>query len=179
MNTWISLLRGVNVGGRNILPMKELRKLLEELGYGKVRTYIQSGNCIFESGKRNAANISKDIGQSVFNEFGFKPSVVTISAEQLRIAIQQCPYDALVHEPKSIHYFFLSERPKKADGDALQNLKHPSEQYTIGTDVFYLFAPEGIARSKLAAGAEAKLGVPTTARNYRTVAKLEELCRQA
>lgn len=179
MKTWISLLRGVNVGGKNILPMKELRNLLEEQGYEKVQTYIQSGNCIFESNKSSSSVISRDVVKGIAEKFGFEPSVVTISAAQLRVAIKQNPFDVASNEPKGIHFFFLSKEHRKADIDALQKLKHPSEEFLLTKNVFYLFAPEGIGRSKLAAGAEVKIGVPATARNFRTVSKLAELATQA
>lgn len=178
MKTWISLLRGVNVGGKNILPMKELRSLLNELGYENVQTYIQSGNCVFESNKTSSSAISKHVAQGIADKFGFKPSVITLSVAELRSAIKKNPYDVENEEPRSIHFFFLSEEPKVADKEALQGLKHPSEEFMLTKSVFYLFAPEGIARSKLVARAEAKIGVPTTARNYRTVAKLADLATQ-
>jgi len=179
MKTWISLLRGINVGGKNVLPMKELRNLLEKLGYENVRTYIQSGNCVFDAKESNASAISNEIAYAISKKFKIKPSVVTISLAQLNAAIKNNPYDSKKNEPKTIHFFFLSETPKEVDKARLQSLKNESEEFLLKKNIFYLFAPEGIARSKLAAGAEKALGVPTTARNYRTVIKLAELASES
>lgn len=175
MNTWISLLRGINVGGKNVLPMKELRSLLDELGYKNVQTYIQSGNCIFDSRKTNSQKISQDIAGGIANRFGFEPSVITVSTKQLANAIQHNPYDPQKNEAKTIHFFFLSEASDSTACEALQKIKRDSEACVLTKEIFYLLAPEGIARSALAARAEKIIGVSATARNYRTVQKIQEL----
>jgi len=178
MKTWITLIRGINVGGKNILPMKDLRVLLESLGCENVQTYIQSGNCVFDSATTVSASISKRIRAAIADEFGFSPMVLSLTAAELSQAIKQNPYDTVNNEPKCIHFFFLEKTAKNADLDALTTLKHPNEEFLLTKKVFYLFAPDGISRSKLAAGAEAKLGVGTTARNYKSVAKLADLSRR-
>jgi len=175
MKTWISLLRGINVGGKNIIPMKTLRQIMDELGYENVQTYIQSGNCVFESGESSSSAISKNIAQAIEEHSGFSPSVITISTAQLLDAVRHNPFDIEKNEPKSIHFYFLSQAPTTANMDALQKLKHPSEEYSLAKSVFYLLTPQGMARSKLAAGAESKIGVSATARNYRTIMKLVDL----
>jgi len=175
VSTWISLLRGVNVGGKNIVKMAELRSMLEAMGFGNVQTYIQSGNCVYDSRKTSGLALSKSIAAQIKKEFGFEPSVMTISLAQLQKAIKQNPYEGRSDDPKSVHFFFLAKTATGADKNALNKMKASTEEFSLKKDVFYLFAPEGIARSKLAAGAEAKLGVPATARNYRTVQKLLEL----
>lgn len=166
------------MGGKNILPMRELRELLEGLGYEKVQTYIQSGNCIFDAEEANASVISSDVAAVIEQNFSFKPSVLTLSASQLDKAIKRNPFDAESNDSRTIHLFFLAEDARTADKDALEKLKHASEEFVLTKEVFYLFAPDGIGRSKLAAGAEKKIAVSVTARNFRTVLKLSELVKQ-
>lgn len=175
MTTWISLLRGVNVGGKNILPMKELRSLLSKLGYTKIQTYIQSGNCVFQANDVTASVISEQITNGIAENFGFEPSIMTLSVTQFSKAIKQNPFNVESIDPKSIHFYFLSEEPVNADIDTLSTLKSSSEEFILKKNVFYLLAPDGIGRSKLAARAESKLGVAATARNYRTVVKIAQL----
>jgi len=175
MKTWISLLRGINVGGKNILPMKALRQILEELGYQNVQTYIQSGNCVFDSSKSSSSAISENIAQAIDDHSGFSPTVITISKAQLLDAVRHNPFDAEKNEPKNIHFYFLSQAPTTENMGALQKLKQPTEEFSLSKSMFYLLTPEGMARSKLAAGAEAKIGVSATARNYRTIMKLVDL----
>ena len=175
MTTWIALLRGINVGGNNILPMKDLRALLQRLGCDRARTYIQSGNCVFESEDADALRLSEKIADAILSEFGFKPSVLILEETAFRRAIDANPYPQGAEDPKSVHFFFLAEPASHVDIEALDKVKTPNERYSITDDVFYLFAPDGIGRSKLASQVEKKLGVAATARNLRSVGKILDL----
>ena len=175
MTTWISLLRGINVGGKNILPMKELREWLDELGYEEVRTYIQSGNCVFSAKASSAQAVTKQIAAKIESEAGFKPMVVTIKKSALDKSAEANPFSQAIDNPASVHFYFMDKKAGKPDLNALSELRKHGEQFELIGSVFYLYAPEGIARSKLAAAVESKLGVSATARNYRTVLKLQEL----
>ena len=175
MRTWIALIRGINVGGNNVLPMKELRALLENLGFENARTYIQSGNCIFQSDRDDTSSFSEEIAGAIMAKLDFKPSVLILNKSDLRRAIEQNPYPQGLEDPKSVHLFFLSETASEPDIKALDKLKKASEGYEIINKLFYLYAPEGIGRSKLASQAEKKLGVTTTARNLRSAIKILEL----
>ena len=173
MKTWVALLRGINVGGKNIVPMKELRKLLDDLGFRDVKTYIQSGNCAFRSEEDDATVVCATIAERMSDRFGFRPKVMAVSKDALARAISNNPYSSEgAAEPRSVHFFFLSRPASAPDMDALDRIRKPSESFSLSRDVFYLHAPEGIARSKLAAQVEAKLGVAVTARNQRTVNKI-------
>jgi uncharacterized protein (DUF1697 family) len=175
MTTWIALFRGINVGGNNILPMAELRAELEALGLGDVRSYIQSGNVVFESKSRSAKALGTKISKCVEEHHGFRPRVFVLTREELQAACDANPFPKAVSEPKTLHYAFLAEAPKAADVDALDALCSKTETWELSDAVFYLHAPDGIGRSKLAAVAEKHLGVATTGRNHRTVAKLLEM----
>ncbi len=178
MQTWIVLLRGTNVGGKNILPMKDLRTLLNELGFENISTYIQSGNCVFQSNQIDADKISSEIGNAIDRQFNFKPSVFTLRLDHLETTLEKNPYSSDNHDPKSVHFFFLSEPAIHADITALENLKKENEVFHLTNEVFYLFAPDGIGRSKLVEKIDKFISVDITARNLRSVMKILELAKQ-
>lgn len=175
MNTHIALFRGINVGGKNSLPMKELARLLEEIGLREVRTYIQSGNVVFKSEEQDLPQLSARITEAVKRARGFEPWVHLLSREALERTIASNPFPEGESEPKSLHAFFLAAAPESPDLEKLETVKSESERFALVNQVFYLHAPDGIGRSKLAEKVERALGVPTTARNWRTVRKLSEM----
>lgn len=173
MKTWIALLRGINVGGKHIVPMKELKQLMESNGFSNVRTYIQSGNMVFESAKRPL----QEIGELIAQQFGFVPYIFVLDKEELMAAVANCPYES--DQGKTIHYFFLDKEPEIFDEALLDSLKVESERYILIEKVFYLYAPEGIGRSKLVEKiGKALPGVTMTARNLNTINKLVEMVGQ-
>jgi uncharacterized protein (DUF1697 family) len=175
MPTYIALFRGINVVGKNGLPMKELVEILTKLGCENVQTYIQSGNAVFDCKKRSMAVLAKSIGQLVEERRGFTPAVMLLTHEELEKAARGNPFPNSTSEPKSLHLGFLDSAPKKPNRKKLDELRADSESYQLKGQVFYLHAPDGIGRSKLAAGAERAIGVPMTMRNWRTVEKVMEL----
>lgn len=183
MRTWIALLRGVNVGGKNKLPMAELRTVLAAIGLADVQTYIQSGNVVFRSAAKSAGGLATRIRNAIHERFGFEPQVIVIDVKSLRLALEANPFRDLdgrdarttLDMGKAVHFFFLEARPAKVDHAALDALAAESEIWSLEGDVFYLLLPEGVHASKLAARAEKILGVNATARNLRTVMKLAEM----
>lgn len=175
MKTWIALFRGINVGGRNIVPMPSLVGLLEEIGCTHIKTYIQSGNVVLQSPEKSAANLRERIRDSIESHFSFRPAVMLLTASQLVTAKEANPFPEGTREPATLHFFFLSDLPADIDESVLHAMSGPKERFQLRGKVFYLFAPDGIGRSKLAANVEKKLGVATTARNFRTVDKLLQL----
>jgi uncharacterized protein (DUF1697 family) len=173
MPTAIALLRGINVGGHNILPMKELRTLLTDLGLEEVRTYIQSGNAIFRH-EGTTVDLPGKIAGAIEQQFGFAPAVLVLDAAQMRSALDASPFAADI-DPKTLHLFFLEKEPGGPDLGRLEQLKSSSENFALAGRVFYLHAPDGVGRSRLAPQVEKCLGVAVTARNGRTVARLLEL----
>lgn len=172
---YIALFRGVNVGGKGRLPMKELAALLEDLGARNVRTYIQSGNAVFESAEQDQAKLAGKIAAEVRKHHGFEPHVFVMGVEALEAAIAGNPFPEAVDDPSKLHLGFLDSVPETPDMDKLESLRKESERFRLIGSVFYLHAPEGVGRSRLAANAEKLLGVPMTDRNWRTVCKLNEL----
>lgn len=174
MGTLIALLRGVNVGGANRLPMAELRKDLEALGVEHVRTYIQSGNVVFRSDAGDEAALAAEIGETIEDHHGFRPAVMVLPAEQLRKAMAANPFPGAEAEPRTLHLYFLAEQPE-VDLSALEDVAAATERFHLGDRVLYLHTPDGYGRSKLASRLEAALGVPTTARNWRTITRLRAM----
>lgn len=175
MNTYIALFRGINVGGHNKLLMKDLRSLMKELGFQKVNSYIQTGNVVFEAEKQDRDQLSERISARVEENHGFKPKILVLEREELQRAIAANPYPEAEQEPRSVHLMFLASTPSEPDLDYLDEKKKESESYTLTEKVFYLYAPDGIGRSKLASNIEKGLGVSTTGRNWRTVKKIYEM----
>ncbi len=179
MQTVIALLRGINVGGNNKLPMADLTDLLAELGLRHIQTYIQSGNVLFQSGDPDLARLADQISRLVGERCGFTPSVLLLTVPALTAAAARNPFPAAAAEPKSLHLYFLAATPENPDLAGMESIKAPTEQFRLIGDVLYLHAPDGIGRSKLAAKAEKLLGVAATARNWRTVSKLLDMAGQA
>lgn len=175
MTTIIALLRGINVVGNNRLPMKELSTLLSGMGLREVRTYIQSGNVVFRCDLKNKAALATRISAAIKAQHGFAPTVLLLDAAELRRAIAGNPYPDAEAEPGFLHLFFLAVAPLHPDLKSLAAIKAGSERFLLAGRVFYLHAPEGIGRSKLAARVEKLLGVAASARNWNTVCKLAEV----
>lgn len=179
LTTYIALLRGINVGGNNKLPMRDLAALLEGLGLRNVKTYIQSGNVVFQSEGGAAAALSAAITDAIRQSHGFAPYVLILDSAALAAAVAANPFPEGEAEPKSLHLFFMDSVPRAYDADAIERVKAPSERYRLIGQVFYLHAPEGIGRSKLAETVGRGWGVNITARNWRTVSEVMALARQA
>lgn len=176
MNTYIVLFRGINVGGKNILKMKDLVSLLEALGVQQVRTYIQSGNVVLES-TDDPSWLSEQISQAIQHRFGFAPHVLVMDRAEFEKVIVENPFPEAVSNPSSLHLGFLARPPEHPNLEELDRLKSESEQYYLSDSFFYLYAPEGIGRSKLAASSEKLLGVPMTDRNWNSVMKIFEMAK--
>ena len=178
MKTYIALFRAINVGGRNKLPMKELVVLLQKLGCGDVRTYIQSGNVVLTSAEKSPERLSVEISRKVKARFGFDPTMKILDARELETAISKNPFPEAAETPEYLHAGFLLRKPVKPDLQKLESLKQNGERFQLKDKIFYLHAPKGIGRSKLAASSEKLLGVPMTDRNWRTVCKIRDMARE-
>jgi uncharacterized protein (DUF1697 family) len=170
MKTFIALFRGINVGGNNILPMKELVDVLESLGLQNVKTYKQSGNAVFQSKTGDVKLLAQKIGSAIKKSKGFEPKILLLEASAFAQAIKSNPYPEA--EANTLHLSFLYSTPPSSSLQALAEIKKANESFHLAKDVFYLQAPDGIGRSKLATSLERLLGVPATSRNWNTVCKL-------
>jgi uncharacterized protein (DUF1697 family) len=178
MKIYIVLLRGINVGGKTILPMNELRSILENLDLHNVKTYIQTGNVVFQTTEQNASQLPGRISAEIMKSRGFEPQVMLLELAEMEEAAESNPFPEAEAEPRSLHLSFLASTPVDPDLKALESLKRESERFELRGKVFYLHAPDGIARSKLAARVERLLGVPMTGRNWRTVSKIMAMAKE-
>lgn len=173
--TWISLLRGINVGGHNKLPMAELRELFIAAGCAEIRTYIQSGNVVFRAADAEREELAIRLADAIEESKGFRPGIMLLTRDDLEAAAEANPFPEAASEPKALHLWFMARAPDDPNLDSLDDLRIPTERYELRGAVFYLWPPDGIGRSKLAGRVERALGVEATARNWRTVEKLCEL----
>ncbi len=175
---YAALLRGINVGGAKKVPMAELRTLMEGLGHGDVRTYLQSGNAVFSSDRGDEDSLAAELAEAVEKHFGFTVGVLVRDHTYLKAVREACPFPAAELEAKQLHAtYFSGPVDARRFADVAQDAFLP-EEYRLGDRVLYLYAPDGLGRSKLAeALARPKLlkGILATTRNWNTVVKLEEL----
>jgi uncharacterized protein (DUF1697 family) len=176
MVRYIALLRGINVGGNKKVPMAQLRKVMEGLGYTDVATLLQSGNAVFTSKEKRPAKVIQQLEAAIEQEFGFPVPIVLRTRDELAAIIQANPYPDAAEAPSRFLVTFLSEEP---DPTRLQQIDPaaylPDEFRAAGREIYARF-PNGIGNSKLAAVLGGpRLGVTPTGRNWNTVLKLLEL----
>ncbi len=175
---YAALLRGINVGGNKKVPMAELRSLLEGLGHGDVQTYLQSGNAVFSSAQQDPAVLTRELEAAIEDRFGFRVACLVLDGAYLSAVAEACPFPAAELEGKQLHATFCSEQPGPERFAALDEASYLPEEYRLGDRVLYLYAPDGLGRSKLAealARPAVVKGIDVTTRNWNTVAKLVEL----
>lgn len=179
MHTYISLLRGINVSGQKSIKMDDLRKNYEQWGMENVRTYIQSGNVIFDTVRKDPGKLEQYLMDQLLEEYGFEVPVIIRKRSRMQEIIEHNPF---LEDPGTDHKWlyitFLSEEPENGlnPNDSLHELSTDTEQFRISSREVYLYLPDGYGRTKLSNNTfERKLNVRATTRNWRTVKKLYEL----
>ncbi len=176
MTIYIALLRGINVGGHNIIKMADLRTLLESIGLKKAKTYIQSGNILFES-EEGARELCRRIEDEIGKSFGFPVPVILRSAEEYEEIIQNCPYPTgSLKEGESVQIAFLAGEPSQEGTNHLHSFPSDKDECKVLGKEVYFFFRQSIRDSKLAHQLP-KLGVTATVRNWKTVIKLLEMAK--
>lgn len=169
--THIALLRGINVGGKGKLPMKELVAIFATVGATGVRTYIQSGNVVFESAAPDA--VVEAVTKRIAAKYGYPGRIVLRSGDELREARGANPFmksDALA---EALHVYFLADLPAAAAVKSLDPQRSPGDSFVVVGREIYLHLPQGMARTKLTnAYFDTKLKTVSTTRNWNTVGKL-------
>lgn len=174
--THVALLRGINVGGRNTLPMKRLAAMFEQAGCNNVRTYIASGNVLFTASPTLARRIPALVGADIRDEFDFEPPIVTRSAAQLDEIVEANPFLGTKADEKMLHVVFLADTPPATAVAKLDRQRSPPDEFAANGSEIYLHCPQGLARTKLTnAWFDATLGTVSTVRNWRTTRKLQEM----
>lgn len=177
MNTYISLLRGINVSGHKKIKMADLRAHYEGLGFQAVKSYIQSGNLAFQTKKKDSLKIADTIKKMIQKEYGFEVSVLVFDNDYLMNAIEKNPYVQGDEENIKPYYVtFLDQLPDPALVEAVADFQHNNDLFQIIDTNIYVFSPDGYSRTKLTNNFfERKLKVAATTRNWRTVLKVKEM----
>jgi uncharacterized protein (DUF1697 family) len=175
MQTYVALLRGINLGSHNKVSMPDLRALFSQLGAEEITTYVQSGNVVFKMSRRAEAALRKAIEQRINRDLGLDVAVLLRTKAQLARVHARMPFAAHSDEPTKLHVTFLAETPDRSRARALRSPSGADELEVVGREV-YLYLPHGYGRTKLGnTYFEQELGVTATTRNWRTVSKLVEL----
>lgn len=175
---YAALLRGINVGGAKKVPMAELRALMEGLGHDAVGTYLQSGQAVFGSDHGDEESLAAELRDAIEKHFGFGVDVIVRDHAYLKAIADACPFPAADLEAKQLHVTYYStpvdtDRFAGIDQDAFR-----PEEFRLGDRALYLYAPNGLGRSKLAEALSrprVTKGLIATTRNWNTVVKLVEL----
>ncbi len=177
MQTYISILRGINVSGSKIIKMDALRNLFEELKFKNVQTYIQSGNIIFQDKKTNCGTLEKKIAKRILDDFGFDVPVMVKESDELKVVLKN---NHFVNDRKEditkLHVTFLSGEPTKENIEKIKSGNYASDEYVFSGKAIYLFCPNGYGNTKLNNNFfESKLKLVATTRNWKTVNELVNL----
>ncbi|MGW4201786.1 DUF1697 domain-containing protein [Streptomyces sp. NPDC004726] len=175
---YAALLRGVNVGGHRKVPMAALRELLTELGHSGVATYLQSGNAVFTSDSTDEEALAAALAQAIEKRFGFPVDCLVRAASYLRAIADDCPYPAAELEAGQLHVTYFDAPVDPERFASLDQAAFLPEAFRLGDRALYLYAPNGLGRSKLAealARPALTKGTVATSRNWNTVRKLVEL----
>jgi uncharacterized protein (DUF1697 family) len=175
---YAALLRGINVGGKNMLPMKDLAQIFVGAGCKDVKTYIQSGNVVFSAPVAVVKKLPSLISAKIAKDFGHKVPVVIRSHEQLAAAIQGNPFLVAGEPEKSLHLAFLESTPSAEAVAKLDPNRSPGDRFHVLESSVYLCLPNGAGNSKLTnAWMDSKLSTISTARNWATVLMLHEMTK--
>jgi len=176
MTTYISLLRGINVGGNKKIRMAELKALYESLGFSSVTTYVQSGNVVFDADAADDSALSARIEAAIGEHFGFDVTVLLRTADDLRQILDNNPFPGA--EAKYLHVLFLSAAPDPGAVAALDVPAANGEDWLLAGREIYLHYPNGSGRSKMTgAFFERGLGLAGSARNWNSVNALHKLAK--
>lgn len=168
MEKYVIFFRGINVGGKNLLPMKALVPLLEETAFEEISSYIQSGNVILKS----STNPTDIVHKIVLDNFGFLPELFILNEADFCTAMENNPYQTF--EGKFVHFYFC-HNTIEINQEKMDKYLAESESYHVKDKVFYLHAPDGIGRSKLVANVTACLDQPASGRNLNTTNKVSTM----
>ncbi len=174
MQQYIVFLRAVNVSGKNIIKMQELKAALQAAGFEEVQSYIQSGNLVLKS-RSKAPAVRLQIKELIATEFNLAIEVFVKNRDFVQQALVHCPYGPEC-APNRVFITFLDRKPDAALLEALQSVDHKEEVFAVWEDVLYFYLPEGMAKAKMGNPYfESKLKLKATGRNVNTINKMLEL----
>jgi len=180
MHTFISLLRGINVSGQKRIGMAELKRLYESLNFVNVRTYVQSGNVVFDSAKSDSSKLTALIEAQIKQSFGYTVSVFIRDAHDFQRLLGSNPFlKGRNEDPAKLHVTFLYRSPPKSALSSLEAPQAGADEFVVRNQEIFLFCPNGYGRTKLSNNFfERKLKIPATTRNWNTVTALYTLAKE-
>lgn len=175
-SVFVALLRGINVGGKNKLPMKELVVMFEREGCTKVRNYIQSGNVVFEAAPSVVTALPGRLEKAISRRFAYDVPILVRSAAELATVVGTNPFVRPGVDPKRLHVAFLADSPAKSHVSSLDGARSPGDEFTLLGREIYLHLPNGAGKSKFTnAYFDSKLKTTSTIRNWATVNRLLQM----
>jgi uncharacterized protein (DUF1697 family) len=175
---YLALLRGINVGGKNKILMTHLSEMFVKAGCKNVRTFIQSGNVIFDGSAKVRAQVPRLVAEQITETLGYKTPVVLRSLAELEDAASNNPFLKPGFDLGLLHLVFLADLPEASKVASLDPNRSPGDEYVVRGREIYLRLPNGSADSKLTnAYFDSKLSTISTGRNWRTVTKLLEMMK--
>ncbi len=176
MARYVALLRGINVGGKRRVLMKELRGLCEDLGFTAPATYLQSGNLVL-SAEQNTATVAHVLQEGIAERFGHADvPVLVFSARSYRAMAKAHPFEGKGADPKALHVVFLAKKPSAAQVREVQAVSSGDDEVSFDKRAAYLHLPRGVAKTKLSQTLfEKKLKMTATGRNWKTTRALLDL----
>ncbi len=171
----VALIRGINVGRAKRVAMADLRTLVEGLGYGNVRTLLNSGNVVFNAPRATASAAAARIEKALANKLGISARVTGLGAAELAAVVADNPLLDVADDPSRLLVAFLSNVADRSKLESLAKQAWGKEALALGARVAYLWCPEGILASKMADAVNRALGDTVTARNWATVLKLHAM----
>jgi uncharacterized protein (DUF1697 family) len=176
---YVALFRGVNVGGKNRLPMKDLAGMFTEAGCQNVKTYIQSGNIVFSTRPSVAARLPASMAGEIAKRFDIRTHILVRTREELAGVIAKNPFLRAGVAEEELHILFLADVPDSRDVERLDVDRSPPDEFIVRGREIYLRLPNGMGRTKLSNPYfDSKLHTTSTARNWRTVLKLHEMMQR-
>lgn len=177
MNTYISLIRGINVSGQKKIKMDELRKTYEDIGFKNVRSYIQSGNVLFEDKSKNQNELAKQIEKKISEHFGYDVSLFVLTPDELKIIRKSNPFVKRKDiDVSRLYVSILLNAPDKNHVEKIVSIDFKPDEFIINDKTIYLYCPVSYGNSKLSNNYfENKLKVIATTRNWNTVNELIRL----
>jgi len=173
---YLALLRGVNVGGKHRLPMKDLARLCTEIGARDVQTVIQSGNVVFRGMDELGRGFAPKLSDGLLTQFGIPVPVVVRTRDEWTKVVVGNPFLGRGADPASLHVAFLARRPSRAEVESLDPDRSPPDVFEVRDTEIFLRLPNGAARSRLDTRYfDQALGTTSTFRNWRTVLRLHEI----
>jgi uncharacterized protein (DUF1697 family) len=171
---YIGLLRGINVGGK-VLKMADLRQAVADLGFGDVKTYLQSGNLVFRAPKAGDDALAARIAKAIAEHSGMDVAVMIRNAAEWHALVENNPFPQAAVLPKTLHAFILGRQPEQARVEDLQGRDFGPEEWKIVGETLYLHTPAGFGKSELGNSIERRLKAPMTGRNWNTVLALRDM----